>query len=425
MNARIAINKDAGVTPVKKAQRLTKIEVYEVSLVSTPAVPDAGIILTKSLDPEGPTILKATSIIKYDAEQGIVIARPLVPDREDLQGDVVSKADVEYASHSYLRNLAYKQAKGTGGGEQHQVFDVAYPILSIFDEDGSVQKMYGVSADQIIPGSWVLGLQVTKEETKQALKDGKFGGVSIGCIGERIELAAPEKTVIGESRGIFRKFVDDFLKRKGYIRVKPVDKAVDFNSAYTMEVLYAQCPDMWNALMNVFWGNVYDDQLNLNQKWAAIEESFMQFLARVKDLMGVEKGTEPVIDLITNKDADPGANEGVLDMQLSQEQLDKVIADAVTKALGPITEKLNAIEGEVKKIADIEKSAAKIEKLEETEFAKSVTEDLEKMADLVDKLATRVVGSNVKKDDAGGEPKPDDKKGEDTSIIGGAKVTGG
>lgn len=426
MNARIAITKDAGNTPVKKAQRLTKIEVYEVSLVSTPAVPDAGIILTKALDPQGPTILKASSIIKYDAEQGIVIARPLVPDREDLQGDVVSKADVEYASHSYLRNLAYKQAKGTGGGEQHQVFDVAYPILSIFDEDGSVQKMYGVSVADVIPGAWVLGLKVTKEETKKALEKGKLTGMSIGCIGERIELAAPVKSAPEFKRGAFRKMIDEVFKSAGYVRVRPADKSIDFNSSYTMQVFYDECPDMWDALMSAFWSIMYDD-LNhptFESKMGAIEESLSQFASKIRELFGIEKG-KAVIDLITNKVADPGANEGVLDMQLSQEQLDKVIAEAVTKALGPITEKLNAIETEVKKIADIEKSVKEQPKLEETEFAKSVTEDLEKMADLVDKLATRVVGSNVKKDDSGGEPKPDDKKGEDTSIIGGAKVTGG
>lgn len=429
MNARIAINKNAGATPVKKAQRLTKIEVYEVSLVSTPAVPDAGIILTKSLQPQGPTILKSTSIIKYDAAQGIVIARPLVPDREDLQGDVVTKADVEYASHSYLRNLAYKQAKGTGGGEQHQEFDVAYPILSIYDEDGSVQKMYGVPDDDIIPGAWVLGLKVTKEETKKALENGELTGMSIGCIGERIELAAPAKNAPEHKRGAVRKLIDDMFKAAGYVRVRPADKSIDFNSSYTMQVFYDECPDMWDALMSAFWSIMYDDMNHptFESKMAAIEESLSQFATKIRQLFGIEKGNA-VIDLITNKDADSGANEGVLDMQITQEQLDKLIAEAVTKALGPITESLKAIETEVKKIADIEKSVKEQPKLEETAFAKEVTSNLEQMADLVDKLATRVTGSNVKKEDSNGEPPADGadpKKNEGASIIGSAKVTAG
>lgn len=427
MNARTAITKDAGRAPVKKTQRLTQIEVYEVSLVSTPAVPDAGIILTKSLQPQEPTILKSTSIIKYDAAQGIVIARPLVPDREDLQGDVVTKADVEYASHSYLRNLAYKQAKGTGGGEQHQEFDVAYPILSIYDEDGSVQKMYGVPSEEIIPGAWVLGLKVTKEETKKALEKGELTGMSIGCIGERIELAAPAKAAPEFKRGAFRKLIDEMFKSAGYVRVRPTDKSIDFNSSYTMQVFYDECPDMWDALMSAFWSIMYDD-LNhptFESKMAAIEESLAQFATKIRELFGIEKGTKFAIDLIANNAAAGGANEGVLDMQITQEQLDKLIAEAVTKALGPITEKLTIIETEVKKIAEIEKSVSAQPKLEDTDFAKAVTKDLEQMADLVDKLATRVTGSNVKKDDAGGEPTPDDKKKDDTSILGGAKVTAG
>ncbi len=430
MNARIAITKDAGTAPVKKAQRLTKIEVYEVSLVTTPAVPDATIAIMKSLDmpsAEG-TVHKELAIAKIDAAKKQIYAYALVPEKEDRQGDIVSKEDVEAAKNSFFRNLALRNQKGSGIGGQHQVFEgIGYPIGGDIDLDGSYGRMLGIAAEKCIPGGWLLGIQVTDEEVWKKVEAGEITGISIGCLAERIELAAPAKAAPEFKRGAFRKLIDEMFKSAGYVRVRPTDKSIDFNSSYTMQVFYDECPDMWDALMSAFWSIMYDD-LNhptFESKMSAIEESLSQFAAKIRELFGIEKGTKFAIDLITNNAATGGATEGVLDMQITQEQLDKLIAEAVTKALGPITEKLNAIEGEVKKIADIEKSVSAQPKLEDTDFAKAVTKDLEQMADLVDKLATRVTGSNVKKDDAGGEPTPDDKKKDDTSILGGAKVTAG
>lgn len=422
MNARLAITKDAGRAPVKKAQRLTKIEVYEVSLVSTPAVPDAGIILTKSLQPQEPTILKSTSIIKYDAAQGIVIARPLVPDREDLQGDVVTKADVEYASHSYLRNLAYKQAKGTGGGEQHQEFDVAYPILSIFDEDGSVQKMYGVPADDIIPGAWVLGLKVTKEETKKALEKGELTGMSIGCIGERIELAAPVKAAPEFKRGAFRKLIDEMFKSAGYVRVRPTDKSIDFNSSYTMQVFYDECPDMWDALMSAFWSIMYDD-LNhptFESKMAAIEESLAQFATKIRELFGIEKGSkskdDKVIRIIDKSGGEEPTDEGVLSMEITKAELQTMIAEAVNAAVEKaLTEKAEETKKSLGDVASLSKSvtdlSAKLDKVakgEEGELVTLVAKAIEKLHAAVVDMGKKVYGSNTLPEDESTKEKSKD-----------------
>ncbi len=423
MNARIAINKDAGAAPVKKAQRLTKIEVYEVSLVSTPAVPDAGIILTKSLQPQGPTILKSTSIIKYDAAQGIVIARPLVPDREDLQGDVVTKADVEYASHSYLRNLAYKQAKGTGGGEQHQEFDVAYPILSIYDEDGSVQKMYGVPDDDIIPGAWVLGLKVTKEETKKALEKGELTGMSIGCIGERIELAAPVKNAPEYKRGAVRKLIDDMFKAAGYVRVRPTDKSIDFNSSYTMQVFYDECPDMWDALMSAFWSIMYDDMNHptFESKMAAIEESLSQFATKIRQLFGIEKGTKSttddnVIRIIDKSGGEKPTDEGVLSMEITKAELEAMIVEKTTAAVSKVlTEKaeeikksLGDVAGLTQSITDLTARVDKVAKGEEGEFVNLVAKAVQKLHEAVIEIGKRVTGSNAIPEDESTKKKEED-----------------
>lgn len=438
MTVRIAISKDAGsAAPATKAQRLSKIEVYEVSLVTSPAVPDATIAIMKSVDPVPveKQYHREVGIIKIDKIKKQVYAYALVPDKEDLQGDVCTKEDVEFAKNSFFKNLSTRNQKGSGIGGQHQVFEgIGYPIGGDIDIDGSYGKMIGIPADKCIPGGWLLGIQVTDEEVWKKVESGEITGVSIGCIGERTEIKSTDKTITDDQRGAIRKLIDNVFKAGGYVRVRPVDKAIDFNSSYTMQTFYDECPDMWESLMSAFWSIMYDDtnMPTFESKMAAIEESLTQFAAKIRTLFGITKNSDKVIDIISpNKDAaGSGADEGVLDMQITQEQLDKLIGESVTKALAPITEKLGAIETEVKKIADIEKSAAKIEKLEESDFAKAMTDSMEKLSDVVDQLATRVTGTNVRKDDNPEDPPKtektlEQKQKEAPSLMSAAKVNAG
>ncbi len=432
MKVRIAITKDAGIAaPATKAQRLSKIEVYEVSLVTSPAVPDATIAIMKSVDPVPveKQYHREVGIIKIDKVKKQVYAYALVPDKEDLQGDVCTKEDVEFAKNSFFKNLSTRNQKGSGIGGQHQVFEgIGYPIGGDIDIDGSYGKMIGIPADKCIPGGWLLGIQVTDEEVWKKVESGEITGVSIGCIGERTELKSATKQTAADPRSGIQKLVDGLLKAGGYVRVK----AIDFNSSYALNQFYDECPSMWDSLLSAFWNIMYDENLTLDEKAKSIRNSLDQFGDKIETLLGITKNSDNVIDIISpNKDAaESGADEGVLDMQITQEQLDKLIGESVTKALAPITEKLGTIETEVKKIADIEKSAAKIEKLEESEFAKAMTDSMEKLSDVVDKLATRVTGTNVRKDDSADDPPKtektlEQKQKEAPSVMASAKVTGG
>lgn len=425
MNARIAITKDAGRAPVKKAQRLTKIEVYEVSLVSTPAVPDATIAIMKSLDmpsAEG-TVHKELAIAKIDAAKKQIYAYALVPEKEDRQGDIVSKEDVEAAKNSFFRNLALRNQKGSGIGGQHQVFEgIGYPIGGDIDLDGSYGRMLGIAAEKCIPGGWLLGIQVTDEEVWKKVEAGEITGISIGCLAERIELAAPTKTAPEFKRGAFRKLIDDMFKAAGYVRVRPTDKSIDFNSSYTMQVFYDECPDMWDALMSAFWSIMYDD-LNhptFESKMAAIEESLAQFATKIRELFGIEKGSkskdDKVIRIIDKSGGEEPTDEGVLSMEITKAELQTMIAEAVNAAVEKaLTEKAEETKKSLGDVASLSKSvtdlSAKLDKVakgEEGELVTLVAKAIEKLHAAVVDMGKKVYGSNTLPEDESTKEKSKD-----------------
>lgn len=175
-NCRTVINKSIDVdekVEEEKANRIYDLDILEVSLVDKPAVPGATFKVLKSATPvDRQFIEKRCDIIKTDEEKKQVFAYVLIPEDEDLQGDVIMKEEIEKAAHSFMKNLAYNSKKGTGSGLQHRIFDVdiAYPIESFYDESGA----FGVK------GGWWMGMQIVNEDVWSSIKSNELTGFSIG-----------------------------------------------------------------------------------------------------------------------------------------------------------------------------------------------------------------------------------------------------
>lgn len=408
MTVRIAINKEAKGTPAAKAQRLTKIEVYEVSLVTSPAVPDATIAVMKSLDPVPveKQYHREVGIMKIDAVKKQIYAYALVPDKEDLQGDICTKEDVEYAKNSFFKNLALRNQKGSGTGLQHQYFDnIGYPIGGDVDIDGSYGRMMGIAADKCIPGAWLLGIQVTDEEVWKKVESGEITGISIGCIGERSEVKAAPKSA-HDPRGGIQKLLDGLLKKGGYVRVK----AIDFNSSYALNQFYDECPSMWDSLLSAFWNIMYDENLSLAEKADAIEKSLTQFGERIRDLLGItEKGDIKTIEIIEDKTGGGQPSEqGEIEMQISEADLKKMIADQVSASVTEAVKKAleanksagsDAPKDLQKSIDDINAKLDKISKGEEGEFATLCVQAIQKLQTAITTIGKTVKGSQALPED--------------------------
>jgi len=123
-------------------------------------------------------------IFKINEEQQIVYGKALVPDREDCQGDTVSKSDVEKAAHNFLMNLqkAYAELL-TKGMSTTKASEIGF-MHTVFKGVGG----FGYVVESYIDpeGSWVLGTKVTDSKVWKMIKDKTITGYSIGGTGVRI-----------------------------------------------------------------------------------------------------------------------------------------------------------------------------------------------------------------------------------------------
>jgi rubrerythrin len=119
------------------------------------------------------TVTKAMTvdIMKYDEEKGLVYGVVLVPDVEDLQGDIISKEEIEKVCHDY--NVRSRQVKKQHQGNKR--------------EDAAVVESYVYRHhNDVTPGSWIMVTKLNSDELKKGVKSGEITGYSIGGRGSRI-----------------------------------------------------------------------------------------------------------------------------------------------------------------------------------------------------------------------------------------------
>ena len=123
-----------------------------------------------------PKVKKSVELYKLDDEQKLIYGVVLVPDVEDLQGDICSKEDIQEAAHDYLVNSRLVKA-------QHRA-----------PTDADVVECYIAPVDipigkGIAPaGSWVMVTKVNSAAMWTAIKKGDITGYSIGGRGTREEI---------------------------------------------------------------------------------------------------------------------------------------------------------------------------------------------------------------------------------------------
>lgn len=115
-------------------------------------------------------------VILKTHDPGFVLSPILVPDEPDLEGDVISPEEIESAAHEYM-------ASSQNVGVMHQRI--------VRSQDAQLVESYIARGDHKIAGhnikkgTWMGGFRIVNEKIKQAIKDGKLTGVSIGGIGLR------------------------------------------------------------------------------------------------------------------------------------------------------------------------------------------------------------------------------------------------
>jgi hypothetical protein len=163
--------------PMKgKPEATTKgIDVADVH-VDTPEIAKPKGKKCKKKTCKEPEVKKSVDLFKFDEEQRLVYGVVLVPDVEDLQGDIISKEEIQLAAHDY-------QVKSRLIKAQHRA-----------PTDAEVVESYIAPVDipignGIAPaGSWIMVTRVNSTAMWEAIKKGDITGYSIGGVGEREEI---------------------------------------------------------------------------------------------------------------------------------------------------------------------------------------------------------------------------------------------
>lgn len=101
---------------------------------------------------------------------------------EDLQKDLIDESDLEEAAYKFM-------AEFQEAGEMHQRMGVAKVIESmVFTKEK--QQALGIP-EGTLPVGWWLGLQITDEAVKKAVKERKLAAFSIGGQARREEVKRP------------------------------------------------------------------------------------------------------------------------------------------------------------------------------------------------------------------------------------------
>ena len=102
----------------------------------------------------------------------IVFGPVLIPNVEDLQGDIITEEEIENAAYDYM-------IKSRVTGFRHQEELNAVIVESYIVKNDSWFRTEG--SDKYIPkGSWVIGMKILDDKVWQGVLDGTFNSFSIG-----------------------------------------------------------------------------------------------------------------------------------------------------------------------------------------------------------------------------------------------------
>jgi len=360
--------------------KLINVNVVEVTLTGSPAVPAGTFLLLKSTTiPEGEeAFIKPTLFKAIDKTKRQVFGYCLVPDEPDYQGDVVSAEEVEKACHSFMRNLSYNEQRVTGGGLEHSMFaDVGYPIQSVVDTNGCLGE--GVSKGEGIKGAWWIGMQITNGDVWEAIEKGEIKGFSIGGTGKRIPLGDKEKS------GGLAKIWETMRKVVGEAR-KDEEGPISYLEAYQSTRVRDDLYDMFSALTRSIFSILDTDKLEQPAKLEAIAAtvdqfknamiSFIQLIKAGKELSAANVGTiteaertlgnaleglQSVLNRIEDKE-DKGkskkkftiqkivSKKGEKGMTKEQEEQLAETLKTLSESLGKFDERLKGVEEKVSKM---------------------------------------------------------------------------
>jgi len=372
---------------------LKDIEIFEVSLVSNPAVPNAMFQLRKNADDSVEQFTSWFAICKVNKAKKQVAGYALVPNETDLQKHAILQPDLENAANSLMKQMAYGTQMGTGTGLEHQVFaGIGYPIQSAVDIDGSLGNANGFVTP--IVGAWFLKVQITEDDVWEKIENGELRGFSIGGIAKLVPVDKSIVQSIHSAKKPDEKVPIGLTPEQLNKEARTVDEIVvdwDFD-----DELFKLLDALWLSIMEI-----YDDE-TIEDKKPVVRDTIAQFKEKVEALFSqivqstqmalsgalgqIERATEilkPKIILSQQKAKSEGG------LKMDETKVNELIAKAFDERFGVDNTKLTKAIGDLleKKLKEVVPAT---EKKESNNTEKTLKDEVDGLGEVVSVLVTKL-----------------------------------
>lgn len=347
-----------------------------------------------------PIFEKSIPILKVDDEKRIVTGVVYEPDVLDAHGEFMTADEIEKAAHQFLKDFRNIDKQHDFVAGQAEVVE-----SWIAKEDGKL-------GDQdIVKGTWLMSVHVPDDDTWNEIKKGELTGFSMGGVGERVEHV--EKSEIEQATGLLKVLKNFF----GMGTIQKGEVAEKYAQNIKRDNFWTAFYTLQNLLQRYNWSS---DRYEFESDAGKIQEALSEFSAIITNLLTsdnvVKAMGRPPEDVIKAGKKISSANMAEIksayealgklieldsegDDEVKKEDIEKMVAEGIAKALEPVTAKLDALEKG-------EKPAAEPKELTADDVAKMVTEAVikavEPLTQRIEKVETaRGVAKQV---DGDGQP---------------------
>lgn len=337
---------------IKKAYAIRDARINFVSLVDK-AANKKQFLIAKSQESDGSAAFQSFGrILKADNASHFVTGIVYEPMVEDTDGNYMTAEEIEKAAHWFMKHggdvdiqHCFQKAEGV---------DVVESFVAKSDMEMEGQK--------ISKGTWIMTMEVENDSVWNAISKGEITGFSMGGIGnfssEDDDLPQIEKRSV--VKGIFGKLAKPF----GMEVMEDKELGKDLKGCKAVEKAGKSLSSKNLAALR------------------QISASLTEFLAGF-----AEPDVSGISDMGSSVDVAKSGKENsrMEDIQMTQEEVQRIVEEAVAKAVEPVLQQL----GELAKAEDTPKDKAKNESTQEKKKemtdkkGKAEEEDIAKMVSAV------------------------------------------
>jgi hypothetical protein len=395
------------VPNITKAYAISDAKISFVSLVDKAANKKQFII--KKADDGSATFTSYGRILKADIEKHYVTGIVYEPMVEDTQGNYMTEDEIVKAAHWYMKNQ--------GSVDIQHCFEKADGVEVV--ESYVTKCDMELEGEPIKKGTWIMTAEVTDSDVWDSIQKGEITGFSMGGCGVYSDIDVDLDTVEkdAEPKGLLRKLA----KAMGLDVVEKGAVKTNFQRRVKEDNFYSA----WYALRSTLEGNFYNpdtggwewgynsDENTIKEALADFNDIVTQLLTsdgsivkslekaaqeapqeimkagrsisskNLQTLQGINNSLSEFLSAFTaQEDEGDSSNTDTQnitkkeDDEMNKEEVQKMVSEEIQKAMGPITQKLDAI---AKGDGDGEPSAGGTELTDGSTGAEVTAESVSKM----------------------------------------------